>query len=527
MGIPYYFSYLIRNHKQIISKLDGVNYIDNLYLDSNSMIYDSINFNEFSNKPQFENYIIQNVILKIKTLIKNIKSKKNLLIAFDGVPPIAKLNQQKNRRYKSWYQGTLFNKEILWDTCSITPGTIFMNNLNDAIKNHFSTNKVEFNVILSLSDIPGEGEHKIYEYIRNNDHKDDNTLIYGMDADLIMLSLNHLKYCNSIYLYRETPYFINSLDHNLNPEEKYLINICELGNQIYKELTFDNFDNVNYDLYYSKIEDYIFICFLLGNDFMPHFPAINIRLNGFTVLLELYKTLFGVNKELIKNGKIVWANFKTYIGKLAENEHNFLKEIYNIRVKQSKKYYSESTDEEKEHKFIQTPAWERNIENFINPYENCWEFRYYYSLFDINVDENKNAVSNICNNYLQTLQWTYYYYSKECVNWSHCYKYHYPPLLVDLFKHIPYFNSELVLIKDKNVIHPHLLLAYVLPKNALNLLPDKIHSYLLKNYENHYEENYEFIYAFCKYFWEGHVKFPDLDFDKFADEINLLISLKI
>ena len=524
MGIPYYFSYLIKNHKEVITKLDYINYIDNLYLDSNSIIYDSINFSIYENKSQFENYIIQSVISKIEVIIKAINPKKNILIAFDGVPPIAKLNQQKNRRYKSWFQANLFNKHILWDTCSITPGTVFMNKLNKDIKKHFSKKKFEANIIFSLSDIPGEGEHKIYEYIRNNDHSNDKILIYGMDADLFMLSLNHLKYCKDIYLYRETPHFIKSLDNKLNPEEKYLINITELAKQIFKELTTNDFDNKNYDLYYSKIEDYIFICFLLGNDFMPHFPAINIRLNGFTILLELYKSLFSTNKQLIKDGKIIWSNFKLYIENLGKNELVFLKQIYNIKNKQSKKYYPDSTDEEKEMKFNSTPIWERNIENFINPYENCWEFRYYYSLFDVNVDNNTETIAIICNNYLETLQWTYYYYSKECVNWSHYYKYHYPPLLIDLYKHIPYFNSELITVEDKNIIHPHLLLSYVLPKNSLNLLPEKIHKYLLKNYENQYRDNYEFIYAFCKYFWEGHVKFPDLDFDKFACDVNKLIQ---
>ena len=545
MGIPFYFSYLIKNHKQIISKLESLNFIDNLYLDCNSIIYDSLDFKVYENKSQFENYIIKNVINKIENIINIINPSENIFIAFDGVPPIAKLNQQKNRRYKSSLQNSMFNKNSPWDTCSITPGTNFMNKLNDVIKQHFTKNKKYSNntILLSLSDEPGEGEHKLYEYIRINPHNNKNTLIYGMDADLIMLSLNHLKYCNSIYLYRETPHFISSLDNSLDPQEKYLINISELGIQIYKELiddisikndtpnwlkeasnildsSYNNYDN--FECFYNKIEDYIFMCFLLGNDFMPHFPALNIRYNGFNVLLNLYKTEFGIKKQLIKDGKIIWKNFKLFIEKIANNEEAFLKEIYKIREKQSKKKYSENSIEEKENKYINLPSFERNIEKFINPYEEEWQYRYYYSLFNVNIDKNKNHVPEVCNNYLQTLQWTYYYYSKECINWSHSYKYHYPPLLSDLYKAIPYFDSELVLKEDKNIIHEYLLLSYVLPRDSLNLLPQNIHNYLLKNYEDHYKNDYTMIYAFCKYIWEGHVEFPKLDFDEFSQNINKL-----
>ena len=227
MGIPYYFSYLIKNHSAaIISKLDALNNIHNLFIDSNSLIYDSLNFNEFVNLSQFENFIIKHVIIKIEEIIKTINPSETIYIAFDGVPPFAKINQQKNRRYKSAYQNEIFNKTIVWDTCAITPGTLFMTNLNDAIANHFKNTNFNRQIILSLSNEHGEGEHKIFNYIRESTTiMSKNNVIYGMDADLFMLSLNHLKYTQNIYLYRETPLFINNLDKSLDPKQKYIINI--------------------------------------------------------------------------------------------------------------------------------------------------------------------------------------------------------------------------------------------------------------------------------------------------------------
>ena len=145
-------------------------------------------------------------------------------------------------------------------------------------------------------------------------------------------------------------------------------------------------------------------------------------------------------------------------------------------------------------------------------------------LFDINIDNNKDFISILSHNYVQTLLWTYNYYNSECSNWTHTYNYNYPPLLIHLYKAIPYFESEIILEQNENIIHPQLLLAYVLPKNSLYLLEDNIKKYLLKNYNNYYKENYKFHYAFCKYFWEAHVNFPYLNFKEFSKNINKLIS---
>lgn len=555
MGIPYYFSYLIKNHSLIISKLQFLNNnIANLFLDCNSLIYDSLDYKKFQTKDQFESYIIENVIVKIETIIKTINPSETIYIAFDGVPPFAKINQQKNRRYKSAYQSNLFKNEVLWDSCAITPGTRFMEHLNNALTSYFkkakffnSSNKNKpLNIILSLSDEAGEGEHKLFEYIRqSNTIANENSVIYGMDADLIMLSLNHLKYTQHIYLYRETPIFISSLDKSLNENEKYIININLLGTIIYNEITNDiimnsdtpdwlreaqftmdiSFNKTHNAGFYNKIEDYIFICFMLGNDFLPHFPALNIRLNGFTILLECYKKLFGLNDFLLTYNTINWHNFKKYIKAIAEHEEKFIKEVYTIREKQGNKFYPETNEEEIAFKFSCTPSWERNIETFINPYEEDWIHRYYYSLLSINStksDYNKN-IETLCTNYLETLQWVYNYYTSSCKNWTIYFKYNYPPLLSDLYSYIPYFNSEFVIAENNDILNDKLLLCHVLPKKSLDLLPAKIHNYLLNNYEYLYKEDYNIVYAFCKYFYEGHVIFPEFNIDEFNKSIKKLL----
>lgn len=531
MGIPYYFTYIIKNHNNIIDNLKNISNIHELYLDSNSIIYDSINMDNFENQKQFEANIIKNVIQKIEFIIKSIKPKNFVYIAFDGIPPFAKLNQQKNRRYKNQYQDIIFNKQKKWDTASITPGTNFMNNLDKEITNHFNNSYYKLN----LSNQNGEGEHKIFKYIRqqfenNNENTDKNILIYGMDADLIMLSLNHLKYCPNIYLFRETPDFINTINSNFNKDEKYYINIKFLANEIYKILL-KNTTNIAYeniieqDNFYNKLSDYIFICFLLGNDFIPHSPSLNIRTNGITILLELYKQLFDNNQFLtnIHNIKINWKNFKLFLHKIAENEEYFIKNNYDIAIKKSKKYFSDKTEEEKIYKYTCTPQWEKNLENFINPYEKFWEYRYYYCIFNKDIDIENQFISNLSNEYLKILLWTFNYYCNDCISWNYFYNYSYPPLIMDLYKNIPYFDSEISIEYNNTNVHPLTTLSYVLPKNSLNLLPKKIENYLNTHYKEHYNYEHEIKYPFCNYLWEGHVEFTEININDFIKKIETLI----
>lgn len=539
MGIPSYFAYIIKNHKNIISKLNSINnqnyspesnkIINNLYLDCNSIIYDSLRDIEFIDISIYERDIIKIVCQKIENYINIIKPTDNIFIAFDGIPPVAKLDQQKNRRYKSWYQNHIFNLHDQWNTANITPGTRFMEMLNQEIKNYFKVvggvNKFGAkNIIISTSDEIGEGEHKIYNYIRCNDfHKNAITVIYGLDADLIMLSLNHLHYCKNIYLYREAPHFISNLDKSLNPKDNYLIDMAVFRQELHNVMMEDFEIEKGAD---ECITDYIFMCFLLGNDFLPHFPALNIRINGIDLLLQLYKTLFGKNnKTLVCDGKICWKNLKLFIKQIGDNEEELLLNIYTVREKLERRTWPDSTEEERVDKFTNLPTQSRNIEKFINPTENGWRWRYYKSIFNIDIESDINRdnkfIKDLCVNYLETLEWTYKYYTSGCINWQFCYRYNYPPLFQDLVHYIPYFDNEFLGSVACNPLDVKTTLAYVLPRNSLYLLDQKFVKKLLDIWGDYYKIDYTFNWAFCKYFWEGHVEFNHVDIHKFNESIKL------
>ena len=98
MGIPAYFSYLIKNYNSIINNLNKLDKeIYHFYLDSNSIIYDALHSVEFNNN-NYEELVIKYTCEKIDYYIQLIKPTKSIFIAFDGVAPVAKLEQQRTRR---------------------------------------------------------------------------------------------------------------------------------------------------------------------------------------------------------------------------------------------------------------------------------------------------------------------------------------------------------------------------------------------------------------------------------------------
>jgi 5'-3' exonuclease len=157
-------------------------------------------------------------------------------------------------------------------------------------------------------------------------------------------------------------------------------------------------------------------------------------------------------------------------------------------------------------KFDLIPTYEREMEKSINPYQPLWEKRYYKCLFKIENDEER--IKQICLNYIEGLEWTMKYYTTGCPDWRWCYKYNYPPLLSDLIKYIPYFDTEMVINKDPTPVDPMVQLCYVIPKQSLGLLPKKLVDLILLNYDKWYKTDCEFIWCYCKYFWESHVELP-------------------
>ena len=588
MGIPSYFSKIVKAYRHILKEMTYLSHVNNLYMDCNSLIYDAVKNNPTYDKgksTEYEKELIRMVCSKIDYYVSLLNPKTRVFIAFDGVAPVAKLSQQRDRRYKSWYTAQI-QRDIegagykeAWNTSAITPGTNFMRKLNEEVVEYFGKKMREMRnnsnnadhpleYIISSSSEPGEGEHKIFDYMRRypeyHNSADTVTLVYGLDADLIMLTLNHLHITKNLYLFRETPEFIKSVDSTLDANKDYLLDIPELASSIIKYIhnVEDNAANTiesreTTDIH--RITDYILMCFLLGNDFMPHFPALNIRTVGIDILLNVYRETLGkTNKYLTEGNKIVWKNVHEIIQHIAKQEdtllveehkkrdkfarrfgdsgggHNnannannlnnmrdnrFERNAFNRELNQNRKndkkvlhdteeVLGEGANIQQMDDLLMLPMKERSVEKYINPYSKDWEYRYYKALFDIEITDERRK--QICVNYLEGLEWTFHYYMTGCIDWKWCYNYHYAPLFKDLVKYIPHMDTQFLKRKEKEPIEDLVQLCYVLPRQNLNLLPVEVNIVLLQRLGHLYGDDYEFKWAYCRYFWESHAELPRL-----------------
>lgn len=179
-----------------------------------------------------------------KTQTRNLRT---FILAIDGVAPQAKMTQQRQRRFK----GAKEDKgEDRFNRASITPGTDFMRRLDQYLRSWIEQNRGALGerVVYSSHMSPGEGEHKIMDYLRDGslfdleDETRGSVLLHGMDTDLIMLSL--LSEVPNIYLWRE--------DFNM------VLNIDALRENINQMMGLEH-----------GYRDFVLLMFFIGNDFLP------------------------------------------------------------------------------------------------------------------------------------------------------------------------------------------------------------------------------------------------------------------
>ena len=440
MGIPAYFKYVKDKVKPSILNERPSN-VTRLFLDFNGIIHGSKEevFNDGGN----EKDIYIKVLSYIKYIVSEINPSELLYISIDGVAPRAKMEQQRKRRYKSiqdrYVEASMKKTEIRkWDSNAISPGTRFMSGMDQTLyeSKYLKELSESIDVIISNSTTPGEGEQKMFRHIRKCESGVN--VIHGLDADLIMLSILQCDK-RKIYLYREydkKPHFIN-INMFLDCLKKRHSNLLET--------------------------DYVFLSFLMGNDFLPHFYALYMRIGNLDVVLNKYDEIRNkLNESLIIDNEINKNFLYELIFELSESEDKLVSERVNKMVyKRLMRHGNSGAD-----RFDYWPDYNRNKEVEIDFGNDGWRERYYDEI------ECSDCIEDMCKEYVQGLLWNLNYYTADdatLINQSWYYPYLHAPLLKDVAE---YIKTNDIGYKLNNRRYNSLeQLAIILPVQSSHLLP--------------------------------------------------------
>lgn len=562
MGVPVFFRWLTKHYEEsIISSECPFEEVHQLYLDFNGGVHPAAR-SKPENSPE---EMIETIIQYLKYILSVAPPTELLYIAFDGVAPRGKMNQQRLRRFKAIKEtseinqlkteyGISIDEKKQKDFNMISPATIFMELLSDKIKiflAEFKSGKHQhLKIIFSDTSIPGEGEHKILQYLKLQP-KDKNCLVYGLDSDLIFLFLGTNR--SNVALIRENTLLKNNdlnLDLNKFPEMSYFL-INELRNHIvnimnpYTSLTelenikiFSSKDAINNttdlsDLYdkmkmkdfftaekdtYNLIRDYIFISFLLGNDFIPSVSALKIRDGGIEQILRAYKIVIQKRCQYLLNSalEINVEFFLDFIQILANDEVNSLKKQKRTRDRRIKFQFTNQRAPTYEIALEQHKTVEGKHPDIINIFREGWEHRYYYYYFHIKNNDSpyrQIQINDICNDYIKALHWIAKYYFTGCPDWHWYYQYDATPLLCDLIKYVNNKKTDINMVHfiENGPVEPYHQLLIILPPQSAHLLPKpylKLMTSEISPIIHYYPTNFELDYYGKRFLWECHPKLP-------------------
>ncbi|WUR02887.1 5'-3' exoribonuclease [Vairimorpha necatrix] len=529
MGVPILFSWLNQKHPNCIRK-SPPKHVDVVYIDLNALIHNCYN----SNLRSLDEIYID-MLDRLKNAIDNIIEKtrptKILYIAVDGVAPAAKLAHQRSRRYKAACEkidnleaeeeALNLEEELLacdvfkgngFDSNAITPGTSLMeylhNGINEMLLYCLSADPKYKNlkVIYSSYLVPGEGEQKIMAFLRkyHESHPSDTHLLYSPDGDIIFLGVG--LYDVDLFIMRE--------DTFNNPNKKVVCNICtKMGHTDYQcnkpsSLLYTYIDipefrstlikGFNLNRQYDKrrmLVDWVFICFLIGNDFLPGLPCVDIKISSIESLTNLLcKNFINCNEYLTTNDKMI--NFHVL--------ENFFIALSNLEDS----YYVVKT--RMLNRFCDTGREEIPLQTKQG------KMKYYASKLNAH---NQTEIDNVSMEYITGMIWIYNYYINGRTNWDWVYPFHFAPFTSDLVKVV----RARYHLKLGVPLCPFEQLMVVIPPQSKNLVPEKLH-HIYEKFSQFYPVNIQSD-MFDKYLsWTSVVLLPHLNSQLVLTEVKKILN---
>ena len=514
MGITRFFGWFKNQFKQDISKLkkhqtfSDINIeVDNLMIDMNGIIHTSAQkiYEYGNNKPnkrmlntrrpkkyglKHQIQLFEDICLAIEQILFVVNPSMRLILCIDGTAPQSKQNQQRQRRFRGAQERSVDDMEKFDSNC-ITPGTKFMNYLSKYI-DVFIRRKISederwrnIDVVFSNEKVPGEGEHKLMSFIRSYGQEDESYCIHGLDADLIMLAFS--THVRKFYILRDDLFDFNN--------DFLCVKMESIIEKMVGKLSWSS-ENFNFCAE-TAINDFVFLCFMVGNDFLPHIPSLEIIENGIDLILNVYRDtgrFYGHITEKV-DGDIRFNHeaLRVFLGTVSQYE----KDILEDKLSKKNIYFPEQLLED--------------CSSFSDGKHELDIDRYRSEYCTAHFPEGEN-IEKICHEYFKGLQWVISYYTSGVPNWEWQYPYHYVPSAIILSAHITTFSFVTYGRSMPNT--PFQQLLSVLPPKSAKLIPKPLDE-LLTDEESAIRylcpEEFKVDISGKKNDWEGKVILPAMD----------------
>jgi 5'-3' exoribonuclease 1 len=500
MGIPKFYGRWIRSGKYrglIVRQLPPK--IDNLWIDGNGSLHYGAQIhygygNGFNARVaaaataadplQYEYEFDRKFGEQLMDLLSKVSPKIGFTLTFDGVAPIGKIEQQRERRNKAVLP-LKGEPKVGFDSNCITPGTAFMVRLDKYIQQWLLMNRDQLppNLIYSSHMVRGEGEHNIFKHVRQKDIKfsDGANVVYGLDADLIILSL--LSDAPRILLCRE------DLSNNVDIDTLRHSIIDDLREGLGKSIDGK-----------TLIRDFAFLTFFVGNDFVRPIFAFGDVADTINSMMETYKALKTpiTNSDCTIDWNVVWA----FISSFANVEEQLIQVMASTDVKYPSKVLMDATTiKMEEASTSNTESYpeedvSRQVDVDYDKFRKGWyrqalgpkDEAVWQLLDDLNINPaSEKAIEKMCLAYLKTLQWNLLYYvqGEEGIKKDWVYEYRYAPLLKDLaatcLKLVETDSNISQLLAEELGPHDDDIqytfneqLTSVIPASSLQLIPERL-----------------------------------------------------
>ena len=431
-----------------------------------------------------------------------------LVICIDGPAPMAKQNQQRQRRFKSAQEASVEDFEKFNNSC-ISPGTQFMSRLSKYIewfirtKISTDTQWSKLKIIFSSDTVPGEGEQKCLLWAKRHKSPTDSFMIHGLDADLIMLGLG--SWLPNYYVLRE-----DLFDRRY---AYYLIDIGGMRTKLIHNLDW-NVTRKNQGLPTGKsfnkttaVYDFLVLMCEIGCDFLSHTPGVEIITGGIDRMIDVYKQV-GEQYGGLTRISTVEDNPTGHVGDVVLNMTAM--EVFLGTLSYLDKGTFENKLREK-HKFIFDPLLEGSA-TYSNGTWNLDEEKYHKAFYDKSFGVGAD-IKKICHEYIEGIQWVLTYYTGgRCPDWKWVFRHSHGPFAIDMARHISDYKQ--IPYKSTSPNTPFQQLLSVLPPRSAGLLPAPLSDILASPtgvLAPLCPEKVEIDSAGCRAEWQGIVLLPVVD----------------